>query len=49
MGLSWCQPTSAFKVTGDSQCHDGEQTAETGNKNHICMVIQLYTASAVLC
>lgn len=46
--LSWLQPMYSFAVSRDTQCDASEHT-ETGNGNHVCIVIQLCIAVATLC
>lgn len=41
--LNCLPPMYSFSVTGDAQCGDGE-CIETGNGNHICIVILLCIA-----
>lgn len=41
MGLSCLQPTHSFPETGDVQHHDSEYIIETGNGNHIGIMIEL--------
>lgn len=48
-GLSWSQHMYSFAGTRDAQGHDGERIMETGNGNHVWVVIQRYTAIAVFC
>lgn len=46
MGLSWLQVPRSL-VAGDAPCHDSEH-AEMGNKNDVCIVIQLRITVAKL-
>lgn len=49
MALSWLQPTHAFSATGNIPRRDSEHIIETGNGNHIGIVIELCMAIAVFC
>lgn len=47
--FSWFQPMYSIPVTGYTQHHDTERVTETGNRNHIGIVIELYIAIVVFC
>lgn len=48
-GLSWLQPEYSFPVTADTQWHDSEHVIQTGNRDHIGIVIEPYNAIAKFC
>lgn len=47
--FSWFQPVCSVPVTGYTQCQDTERVTETGSRNHIGIVIELYIAIVVFC
>ena len=49
MRLSWLQPMYSFLANGDVQCCDGEHILDSGNGNHITIVIEPCIAIAIFC